>query len=158
MAGRGRKGGPSRMDLRRQNDAAEAREDEEKEVDDEEEGDEDEDEDEEEDEAEADAESDAESGDDEDGGDDDDDDDDDGPKKKKKKKKVVKKVVVKKPTKRKTVKEVRMKALWVVLDNSSKRVGTFAFNDKASAEELLAKKLEEKPGFYIQLAKEPLEA
>jgi hypothetical protein len=151
---RGRKSGPTRMDLRRQNDAAETREDEEKEVEEEEEDGEDDEDDEEEDEAEAEADAEPDS---EDDGDEGDDDDEDAPKKKKKKKVKEKKVVVKKPTKRKTVKEIRMKAYWIVLDNSGKRAGSFAYNDKKSAEELLAKKLEEKSGFYIQLAKEPLE-
>ncbi|MFO0937246.1 MAG: hypothetical protein U0798_12110 [Gemmataceae bacterium] len=50
-----------------------------------------------------------------------------------------------------------MKAVWVVLHNLSKRVGTFPFNQKKEAEQALAKKLEDKPGFYIQLVKEPLE-
>ena len=147
MAGRGRKGGPTRLELRRQNDAVESREEEEKEEDTEDE-DEDEDEDEE-------AEGDVEEGADDEGGDDDD--DEDAPKKKKKvvkKKEVVKKAA---PKRVRVPKEVRMKAIWVVLDNSSKRVGSFPFNQKKEAEQALAKKLEDKPGFYIQLIKEPLE-
>lgn len=55
-------------------------------------------------------------------------------------------------------KEVRMKAVWVVFDNGSKRVDTFPFNQKAEAEALLARKQEEKKGtFYIQLVKDPME-
>lgn len=152
---RGRKGGaPSRMDLRRQNDAVEAREDEEKEEEEEEEGDEEEEDDEEEaDDVEAEAEEEP-ADDDDDAGDDDD--DEDGPKKKKKKKKV-KVVAPKKEKKRKSAKEVRTKAMWVVLDNSSKRVGIFEYAERKDADELLKKKLEEKPGFYIQMIKEPLE-
>ena len=47
-------------------------------------------------------------------------------------------------------KEVRMRAVWVVFDNASKRVDTFPYNQRADAEELLAKKQEEKKGtFYI---------
>lgn len=76
------------------------------------------------------------------------------------KKKVVKKA--KAPAKpratKKAAKEVRMKAVWVVFDNSSKRVETFPFNQKAEAESLLAKKIEEKKTtFYLQLVKEPIE-
>ena len=148
MAGRGRKAGPTRMDMRRQNDAAEAQEVEK------EEEDTDEDEDEDDDDEDEGAEGEAEEGADDEGGGDDD--DEDAPKKKKK---VVKKVVVKKaaPKRVRVPKEVRMKAVWVVLDNSSKRVGTFPFAQKKEAEQAMAKKLEDKPGFYIQLIKEPLE-
>ncbi len=164
MAGRKAGGGRSRMDLRRQSDAAEAREGgaevEEVEADDEEE---DEDED---DEADADGEevAEEEAGADDDAGDDDgDDDDEDGPKKKKKKAKVKAppKVKVKKaPAKRKpkAVKEVRQRAIWVVFDNASKRVGTFPYPQKKEAEELMAAKMEEKKTtFFIQLIKEPIE-
>ena len=63
------------------------------------------------------------------------------------------------PTKRTRVpKEVRMKAIWVVFDNASKRVDTFPYSQKADAEALLAKKQEEKKGtFYISLIKEPMD-
>jgi hypothetical protein len=88
--------------------------------------------------------------------------DEEGGKKKKKapKKKAAPKA--KKPaTKRvRTPKEVRQKAVWVVFDNSSKRVDTFAYNEKAEAEALLAKKIQEKEGkatFYMNLVKEPIE-
>ncbi|CAN5365812.1 hypothetical protein BH11PLA2_BH11PLA2_42650 [soil metagenome] len=157
--------GRSRMDLRRENDAVEARtkekaKDEDK-VEDEEE--EDEDEDEEEDDEEGDVEVDGEAEgplgeDDEDDDDGGEDDDEDGPRKKKKKKLVVKKVAAAKPARKRTVKEVRMKATWVVFDNGSKRVGAFAFSEKKDAEKLLAEKIEEKKAtFYLQLVKEPLE-
>lgn len=164
MAGRKAGGGRSRMDLRRQADAAEARdgttEVEDVEADDEE-VDDDETDDEEGDEAEeADGEEPVA---DDDAGDDDagDDDDEDGPKKKKKKVKAPAKVKVKKaPAKRKpkAVKEVRQRAFWVVFDNGSKRVGTFPFSQKQEAEELMAAKIEEKKTtFFIQLIKEPIE-
>lgn len=105
-------------------------------------------------EEEADADADAES---------DDGDDEDGVKKKKKpaaKKKAAPKV--KKPTVKRVrvAKEVRQKAVWVVFDNASKRVEAFPFNQKADAEALLARKVQEKEGkatFYLNLVKEPLE-
>jgi len=53
---------------------------------------------------------------------------------------------------------VRMKAVWVVFDNASKRVDTFPYSQRAEADALLARKQEEKKGtFYIQLVKEPME-
>jgi hypothetical protein len=157
MARRRGGGGPSRMDLRRQNEAAESREseDEVEEVeDDDEEGDDDE--------ADAEAEVDAEvEAVDEDAAGDD---DEDAPKPKKSrakaKAKTPKEPKAKAPSKRtRAVKEVRMKAIWVVMDNGSKRVKEFAFNQKAEAEAFLAEKTEEKKGnFYIQLIKEQMEA
>ncbi|MDB5308703.1 MAG: hypothetical protein JWO38_2905 [Gemmataceae bacterium] len=136
--GRGSRG-PTRMDLRRQAEAAEARggEEEETEV--------------VEEEGEADEEPDAEAGEgDEEGG---------AKKKKPAKKKAAPKV--KKPaTKRvRAQKEVRQRAVWVVFDNASKRVDTFPFNQKAEAEALLAKKVQEKEGkatFYLNLVKEEI--
>jgi hypothetical protein len=142
---RGKKSGPSRMDLRRQNEAAESRET----------GEEDEAEEEvEEGEAEAEADTEAEADDEGEG------DDEEGGKKKKKKPAVKKKAApkAKKPaTKRvRTPKEVRQRAFWVVFDNSSKEVGAFAFNEKHNAEKLLEKKIQEKEGkstFYMNLVK-----
>ncbi len=142
--GRGSRG-PTRMDLRRQNEAAEAKDGEVKAVDAEAEEDE-------EPEAEVEAEADAEEGDDdEEGG-------------KKKKKKAVKKKAapkVKKPAAKRTrtPKEVKQRAIWVVFDNASKRVDTFPYNQKADAEALLAKKILEKEGkatFYMNLVKEEM--
>ena len=46
-----------------------------------------------------------------------------------------------------------------MFDNASKRVDTFPFNQKAEAEALLAKKLQEKEGkatFYLNLVKEEI--
>jgi len=139
---RGKKGGPSRMDLRRQAEAAEAREPGE---DEREEGDE-----EAEEEPEAEAEE-AEGG-------------EDGEGKKKKKKAPAKKKAApkaKKPaTKRvRTKAEVRQRAIWVVFDNSSKPVEKFPYNQKDEAEALLARKIQEKEGkatFYLNLVKEEL--
>jgi len=130
--GRGGRG-PSRMDKRREAEAAEAREKD------------DEREDEEEDEAEEEAGDDA-------------DDDGDGKKKAAKKKPAKKPAAPKKPAAKRTrvAKEVRRKAVWVVYDNASKPVEEFPFNQKAEAEALLAKKLLEKEGkatFYLNLVK-----
>lgn len=140
--GRGSRG-PTRLDLRRQAEAAEAREEDEKE-DDDAEGDEDAEE------AEPEGEE-AEAADDE---------DEDGVKKKKKKAPAKKKAAaVKKPAAKRVraAKEVRHRAVWVVFDNSSKRIGTFDFSKKADAEALLASKQEEKKGtFYINLVKDEL--
>jgi hypothetical protein len=132
---RGKKGGPSRMDLRRQAEAAEARERDEEPVEDEEVEDGDE----------------AEGAEDEGG-----DDEEAAPKPKAKKAPAKKKTTTTKRTR--TPKEVRMKAIWVVFDNGGKRVKEFPFPQKADAETLLAEKTEEKKGtFYLQLVKEPLE-
>lgn len=126
---------PSRLEKRKQVEAAEARE-------------RDDDQEEEEEEAE---EPEAE----------DDGDDEDG---KAKKKKVAKKAA-KKPaapkakkttTKRRAAKEVRRRAVWVVFDNAQKEVEEFPYNQKAEAEALLSRKLQEKEGkatFYLNLVK-----
>jgi hypothetical protein len=130
--GRGGRG-PSRLDKRREAEAAEARgKGDEEEVAGEEE------------EAEA----------------DEGDEDGEGKKKKAAKKKAPKKPAgPKKPTKRtRTAKEVRRRAVWVVFDNSNKPVGTFPFNKKHDAEVALAKKVEEKKGtFFLNLIKEEMQ-
>ena len=135
--GRGGRG-PSRMDKRREADAAEAREREEETE-----------EQEEAEEADEDADAEAEADDGEEGG---------GKKKKAPKKKAPKKPAAKKPTTKRsrTAKEVRRRAVWLVYDNASKVVEEFPYNQKAEAEALLAKKLLEKEGkatFYINLVK-----
>ncbi len=138
---KGRKGGPSRMDLRRQSDAAEARDEEEVEVE-EEEADEDEDEEEEEAEEAEEAS---------------DDDDEDAPKKKKPKAKPKKEPAKPKPKRTRAPKVVVMRAVWVVFDNSNKRLNTFPFKEKKDAESFLEKKQEEKKGTcYLQLVKEEM--
>jgi hypothetical protein len=136
---RGKKSGPTRMDLRRQAEAVEGREAGE-EVDEADEAEEEPDE-----EAEADK---GEGG------------DDEGGKKKKKKVAVKKKAapkIKKAATKRvRTAKEVRQRAVWVVFDNSSKEIGAFNFNQKKEAESFLEKKIQEKEGkstFYMNLVK-----
>jgi len=84
-------------------------------------------------------------------------DDDDQPRRKKKKS--GKKAAEKKPAAKRSrvAKEVRTRAVWVIFDNGSKVVEKFPFNQKAEAEALLEKKLEEKKGtFYINLVKEEI--
>jgi hypothetical protein len=125
------------MDLRRQADAAEARERDDVPGEEEEEG-----------AAEADveeveAEADVEEADEEGG---------------KKKKPAKKKAVPKKPAVKRVraQKEIRQRAYWVVFDNASKEVEAFPFNQKADAEALLARKCQEKEGkatFYLNLVK-----
>ena len=74
-------------------------------------------------------------------------------------KKPAAKTAAKKPAAKRTrtPKEVRLKAVWVVFDNASKRVDTFPFKDKKEAEALLEKKLQDKGTFYLSLVKEPFE-
>ena len=51
----------------------------------------------------------------------------------------------------------RTRAVWVVYDNGSKVVDKFPYNQRADADALLARKLEEKKGtFYINLVKEEI--
>lgn len=123
--------------------------------DDEDDEDEDEDEDEEAEEGEEAAEEEAPADDDDDAGDDDDDDEEGGKKKKKKAKAKAKAKPKKAPAKRARAskKAVRQKAVWVVLDNSSKELETFPFNQKAEAEQFLATKSEDKKGLYLQMRK-----
>lgn len=142
---RGKKSGPSRMDLRRQAEAAEAREPEEdgREEAEEEEADEEV--------AEAEAEAEEGEGDEESEG-------------KKRKKPAAKKKAApkaKKPAAKRvrTKAEVRQRAVWVVYDNSSKPVEKFPFNQKREAEALLVRKIQEKEGkatFYLNLVKEEI--
>ena len=83
--------------------------------------------------------------------------DEDGKPKKKAKAKKVAAPKKKAAPRKKAVKEVRMKAVWVVLDNGSKRLKEFAYAQKADAEKFMAEKAEEKKGtYFIQLVKEPL--
>ncbi len=136
--------GPSRMDRRREAEAAEARERDEV-------TEEKEETEEAEEEEEVEAESDAEEG-----------DDGEEEKPKKKAKKPAKKAAVaKKPAVRRTrtAKEVRRRAVWVVFDNGSKEVDEFPFNQKAEAEALLARKIAEKEGkatFFMNLVKKEI--
>ena len=126
----------NRSDLRAQSEAAEARET---------------DKDKDDDAAEEEVEDDA--------GDDDAGDDDEGGAKKKAKVKAKAAPKKKAAPRKKAVKEVRMRAVWVVFDNGSKRLKEFAFAQKAEAEKYMAERAEEKKGtYYIQLVKEPLDS
>ena len=73
-------------------------------------------------------------------------------------------VVKKKPAKKKaaapkrtrTPKVVRMKAVWVIFDNSSKPYETFAYSERAKAEERLAElnvEKKDKGAYYLQMQK-----
>ncbi|MBA2225641.1 MAG: hypothetical protein WHU94_12380 [Thermogemmata sp.] len=145
--------GPSRLDLRRQYEALEAS------------GQEDDDElDEEADEAE-DLDEDIDDLDDEDLEDEDledeeeaeeeeFEDEDEVPKKKKKKKKAK---AAPKPAAKRPAREERRRAVWVIFDNTNKRVETFPFQQRAAAEAALARRLEEKKGhYYLNLVKDPI--
>ncbi|MEZ6143693.1 MAG: hypothetical protein R3B84_24275 [Zavarzinella sp.] len=82
----------------------------------------------------------------------DEDEDEDRPKKKKKPKA---KAAPKKP--RASKKNQRMKAVWVVYDNSNKSVETYPYNQKEAAEQYIVEKTDEKKSFFLQLVKVPLE-
>ena len=148
------------MDLRRENDAVEARE---KEVDEteeteDEETDEDEEDEEEAEEGDGEAEAEAEAEADPDA----DEDDEDAPKKKKAKAKAKPKPKKEKAPPKKRVsktKEERFRAVWKVFDNGGKVAGVFPYSQRKEAEELLAAKIEEKKTtFYILMVKEKIEA
>lgn len=142
--------GPSRLDLRRQYEALEAREREDDDDLDEEEEDlaegddlEDESDDLEEEDLEEDELED------EDEEEFEDEDEEDVPKRKKKAK------AVKKPAVKRPAREERRRAVWVIFDNTNKRVETFPFNQRKAAEAALARRLEEKKGhYYLNLVKD----
>jgi hypothetical protein len=74
----------------------------------------------------------------------------------KKKKKAVAKEP--KPKRTRTPKHVRQKVVWVVYDNSSKRIATYEYPKKQEAEEHAARlKEEKKMTYYVQPIKEPIE-
>lgn len=128
----------NRKDLRADYEAAERRKQEE-EVEDEDEEEEDEEESEEEDEGDA---------------EDSDEEDEEAPKKKKKK---VVKEVKPKPRRSRAAKATRLKAFWVVFDNSHRKVATFDYPKREEAEEH-AKKLttDKKNTHFVQLIKEQI--
>jgi hypothetical protein len=138
----------NRKDLRADFEAAEARRKDDDEDVEEEEGEDEEDEEEEEgDEAEeADAEPAAEG----------DEDEEEAPVVKKKKKPA--KVKEPKPKRVRTPKHVRQKVVWVVFDNSSKRIAAYDYPKKKEAEEHAARlKSEKNQTFFVQPVKEPIE-
>lgn len=61
------------------------------------------------------------------------------------------------PKRTRAAKVVRMKAVWVVFDNSSKQIETFPYNQKAEAERFLAEKNTDKKGYYLQMLKVKLD-
>jgi hypothetical protein len=83
------------------------------------------------------------------------DEDEEVPVVKKKKKAVAKEP---KPKRTRTPKHVRQKVVWVVYDNSSKRIATYEYPKKQEADEHAARlKEEKKMTYYVQPLKEPIE-
>jgi hypothetical protein len=75
-------------------------------------------------------------------------------------KKPKKKAAVKeaKPKRTRTAKVVRQKYVWVVFDNSHKKIQAFPYNQRQSADDLAEKlKVEKKSTFFVQPVKEPIE-
>jgi hypothetical protein len=71
-----------------------------------------------------------------------------------------KKVVVKepKPKRTRTAKVVRQKVVWVVFDNSNKKIQTFPYNQRKDADELVARlTTEKKSTYFVQPVKENME-
>ncbi len=92
---------------------------------------------------------------DEGGEDADSDDDEEAPVVKKKKKAAVKEP---KPKRARAPKHVRQKVVWVVYDNSNKRIATYDYPKKQEAEEHAARlKEDKKMTFYVQPLKENIE-
>ena len=140
----------NRKDLRADFEAAEARrKDDDEDVEEEEGEDEDEDEEEEADEGEeAEAEPAAES----------EGDEDEEEVKPVKKKKKPAKVKEPKPKRVRTPKHVRQRVVWVVFDNSSKRIAAYDYPKKKEAEDHAARlKAEKNQTYFVQPVKEPIE-
>jgi DNA (cytosine-5)-methyltransferase 1 len=63
-----------------------------------------------------------------------------------------------KPKRTRTPKQVRMRVVWGVFNNSNQRVSTYDYNKKKEAEEHAAKLMtDKKTTFFIQPIKEPME-
>jgi hypothetical protein len=63
-----------------------------------------------------------------------------------------------KPKRVRTPKQVRMKVVWGVFNNSNQRVSTYEYSKKKEAEEHAAKlSLDKKSTFFIQPIKEPMD-
>jgi hypothetical protein len=63
-----------------------------------------------------------------------------------------------KPKRTRAPKHVRQKVVWVVFDNSSKRIATYDYPKKQEADEHAARlKEEKKMTYYVQPVKEPME-
>jgi hypothetical protein len=75
-------------------------------------------------------------------------------------KKAKKKVVAKeaKPKRSRTAKVVRQKVVWVVFDNSNKRIQAFPYTQKQDAVDLATKlQTDKKSTYFVQPIKEPIE-
>jgi hypothetical protein len=63
-----------------------------------------------------------------------------------------------KPKRTRAPKHVRQKVVWVVFDNSNKRIATYDYPKKQEADEHAARlKEEKKMTYYVQPVKEPME-
>jgi hypothetical protein len=63
-----------------------------------------------------------------------------------------------KPKRTRAPKHVRQKVVWVVFDNSSKRIATYDYPKRQEADDHAARlKEEKKMTFYVQPVKEPIE-
>jgi hypothetical protein len=63
-----------------------------------------------------------------------------------------------KPKRTRTPKHVRQKVVWVVFDNSNKRIATYEYPKKQEADDHAARlKEEKKMTYYVQPVKEPIE-
>jgi len=75
-----------------------------------------------------------------------------------KKKKKVAAVKEPKPKRTRTAKVVRQKVVWVVFDNSNKKIQTFPYNQRQSADELVARLMTEKKStYFVQPVKENMD-
>jgi len=63
-----------------------------------------------------------------------------------------------KPKRTRTPKHIRQKVVWVVFDNSNKRIATYDYPKKQEADDHAARlKEEKKMTYYVQPVKEPIE-
>jgi hypothetical protein len=63
-----------------------------------------------------------------------------------------------KPKRTRTPKHIRQKVVWVVFDNSNKRIATYDYPKKQEADDHAARLKEEKKiTYYVQPVKEPIE-
>jgi hypothetical protein len=74
------------------------------------------------------------------------------------KKKKPKKAAEPKPKRPRAAKVVRQKVVWVVFDNSNKRIQAFDYARRQDADDLAAKlQADKKSTFFVQPVKEPIE-
>ncbi len=87
-----------------------------------------------------------------------DDDDDGSDEEKPKKKKAAKKAPVKRKSRSKTAKEIRLKAFWGVFNQSLKRVALFEYSQKKHADKKASElTTSSKTPHFVQVVKEPIE-